>query len=306
LSCGAAQTVRIVALMLFCAATGVASADDADVASAAALHAKYVSLKQELGRNAFQRPLHLHSTEARDTLAGDVHAIIDSPFDTVRTALADAASWCAILSLPVNTKACRVTESGQGSFVSLWVGTKSRQVLADASRVDFAYRTRSRTAGYLLVTLSAAEGPMATHDYRVVLEAVPLENGRTFFHLSYSYGYGVVGRLAMNTYLSTIGRTKVGFTVVGAQPNGEQVLVAGMRGAVERNAMRYYLAIEAFFGALSGAAPARFEKRLRDWYAATEQYARQLHEIEPEEYFNMKRHDNARQQLAGVRVPVGD
>ena len=70
-------------------------------------------------------------------------------------------------------------------------------------------------------------------------------------HLSYSYDYGVAARVAMQGYLATIGRDKVGFSVVGTQADGQPVYIGGTRGVVERNTMRYYLAIEAYLGALS-------------------------------------------------------
>ena len=106
----------------------------------------------------------------------------------------------------------------------------------------------------------------------------------------------MAGRLAMQAYLGTVGRDKVGFTVVGRQADGQPRYVGGMRGVVERNTMRYYLAIEAFLGALSAPPQARLEKRLRDWFAAVERYPRQLHEMEQDEYLAMKRKEYLRQQ----------
>ena len=44
--------------------------------------------------------------------------------------------------------------------------------------------------------MSADEGPLGTRDYRLVLEAAPLDGGRTFLHLSYAYAYGTIARLA--------------------------------------------------------------------------------------------------------------
>ena len=100
----------------------------------------------------------------------------------------------------------------------------------------------------------------------------------------------------MQAYLGTIGSDKVGFTVVGKQSDGQPLHVGGMRGLVERNTMRYYLAIEAFLGALSAPPQARLEKRLHDWFAAVERYPRQLHEMEQAEYLDMKRKEYLRQQ----------
>jgi hypothetical protein len=51
--------------------------------------------------------------------------------------------------------------------------------------------------------------------------------------------------IAMKTYLATLGSSKVGFTVTRRQSNGQPEYIRGMRGLVERNAMRYYLAIDA-------------------------------------------------------------
>jgi hypothetical protein len=98
----------------------------------------------------------------------------------------------------------------------------------------------------------------------------------------------------MQTYLATSGRNKVGFTVVGSPGGDPPRYITGLRGVVERNTMRYYLAIDTFIGALSVAPPARFEKRIRDWYTAVAGYPRQLHDLDLEEYLEMKRRENTR------------
>ena len=146
------------------------------------------------------------------------------------------------------------------------------------------------------MNLEAGEGPLGTRDLRIVVAAMPADDGKTFIRLSYSYAYGTVARLAMQAYLRTIGRDKVGFTVVGKEADGEPHFVGGMRGVVERNTMRYYLAIEAFLGALSAPPKARMAKSLGDWFTATEGYPRQLREMGRAEYLEMKRKEYARQQ----------
>ncbi|MCY1378654.1 hypothetical protein D9M69_663090 [compost metagenome] len=67
-------------------------------------------------------------------------------------------------------------------------------------------------------------------------------------------------------------------------------------GVVERNTMRYYLAIEAYLGTLSAPAPDRLEQRLNAWYAAVERYPLQLHDLERGEYLEMKHREIQRQQ----------
>ena len=283
-----------------CLAAGLlaasAHAGNAEVHSAGGLLAKFTELRSRLSDNQFHKPLYLHSSESPDGVAGDVYALIDHRFATAAAALNSPGDWCEILILHINTKYCRATTGSQGSVLNVSIGKKHHQPLNLAHRVEFVYRVAAQTPNYLLVTLHAAQGPLSTRDYRIVLEAVEADGGRTFIHVSYSYGFGAVGRLAMQLYLATIGRSKVGFTVAGAQADGRPLYIGGTRGMVERNTMRYYLAIEATLGALSTPPQARLEKRLRDWFSAAERYPRQLHEMEQGEYLVMKRKEYLRQQ----------
>ena len=234
-------------------------------------------------------------------LKGDIYALVDYPFADINAALNNPASWCDVLILHINTKYCRASTGDQGSVLNVSIGKKHDQPLAEAHRMAFAYRVAAQTADYLQVRLNADQGPLSTSNYRVVLEAVPVDESRTFIHLSYSYVYGTLGRLAMQVYLGTIGRSKVGFTVAGTQADGRPLYIGGTRGVVERNTMRYYLAIEAFLGALSTPPQARLEKRLGDWFAAAERYPRQLHDLERGEYLEMKRKEYLRQQIGFLR-----
>lgn len=286
--------VRIAAAAVLC--VGAAVAGDADVNSAGSLHAKYAELRNQLSHNQFQKPLYLESSESPNDVTGDIYALIDHPFATAAAALNTPGDWCEILILNINTKYCRASTVGQGSVLNVSIGKKHDQPLDEAYRVEFVYRVAAQTSNYLQVRLNAAQGPLSTRNYRIVLEAVPVDDGRTFIHLSYSYAFGTVGRLAMQVYLGTIGKSKVGFTVAGTQADGQPQHIGGTRGVVERNTMRYYLAIEAFLGALSAPPQARLEKRLRDWFAASERYPRQLHEMEQSEYLDMKRKEYLRQQ----------
>jgi hypothetical protein len=286
---------RMLAAAVLCVATALAHAADQD--SAGRLRAKYAELRPQLSNNQFQKPLYLDSSEAADSLTGDVYALlVDHPFATAAAALAGAGEWCEIMFLPFNTKSCRVSAGDRGSVLSVRIGRKHDQPIEQAHRVEFSHRVAAQTAEYLQVRLGADQGPLGTRNYRIVLEAVPVENGRTFIHLSYSYGFGTMGRMAMQVYLGTTGRDKVGFTVAGTQADGQPQHIGGMRGVIERNSMRYYLAIEAFLGALSAPPQAQLEKRLRDWFAATERYPRQLREMEQTAYLEMKRREHQRQQ----------
>ena len=284
-------------LVLACAGTATARVDPSPPApgSAASLVAKYAALKDELANNPFRRPIHLDSAEGKDRIAGEIYALVNAPFATAGGILEKPAHWCDILLLHLNNKYCKPESADRATALHVAVGTKNEQPLADAFHVNFAYRVAARTADYLQVRLEADEGPLSTRDYKIVLEAIPADDGHTFIHLSYAYGFGIVGQLAMKTYLNTVARNKVGFTVV-PDGRGSGTPVGGMRGAVERNTMRYYLAIEAFLGAQTAPPAARMENAFREWFAATESYSRQLHEIPEHEYLAMKRKEYSRQQ----------
>ena len=296
---------RLIAVALLCAGAGIAQDDHADANSPGSLRAQYGALQARLSHNPFGRPVALDSSETPGSVTGDIYALVNYPLATVAAALNNPGNWCDILILHLNTKYCRAATTGQGSVLNVAIGRKYDQPLDEAYRMAFAYRVAAQTPGYLQVRLNADEGPLSTRDYRIALEAAPLENGQTFIHLSYTYAYGLAGRLAMQAYLGTIGRNKVGFTVAGTQLDGQILYIDGMRGVVERNAMRYFLAIEAFLGALSAPPQAQLEKRLHDWFAASERYPRQLHEMEQGAYLDMKRKEYRRQQAALPAIGVG-
>lgn len=266
---------------------------------AAVLQARYLSLRAQLSDNAFHRPLFLESTEAADELKGEIHAVLDHPYATVSPALQVADHWCDILILHLNVKSCRVTGGPASRMLEVNLGRKIDGPLDQVYPVKFSFRVAAAGDSYLQVLLRADTGPLGSKNYQITLEAVPLPAGRTFIHLSYSYSYGVAVRLAMQGYLATLGSAKVGFSVVDRPKGGAAVLVSGVRGVVERNTMRYYLAVEAYLGSLSAAPADRLEKRLHDWFAATERFAPQLHELDEKDYLAMKRKEVLRQESVG-------
>jgi hypothetical protein len=257
----------------------------------AALRAKHAELRDALEASAFQSPVYLASREEPHSISGDAYAIIRKPFPEAVAALEKPAAWCDIMFLHLNTKYC----NARGGTLDVAIGKKHDQPLADTFRMKLGFTVAERSPEYLRATMTAPEGPLGTRDYRIGFEAVPLDESRSFVHLSYAYAYGLPSRLAAQAYLSTAGASKVGFTVTGRQPDGRPRYVGGMRGVVERNTMRYYLAIEAYLGALGAPREQRLEKSLRDWFAGTERFPRQLREVGQSEYLDMKRREYARQ-----------
>jgi len=243
------------------------------------------------GAAEIQGPIFLRSSEGGDALEGDAYAVIEHPFAQVESVLKDTRNWCDVLVLHLNVKHCRAADAQ----LILYLGQKVPQSLEESYRVAFTFRANALAPDYMGVQLTAAQGPVGTRDYRMVFEAAPLEDRKTLVHLTYAYGYGLAGRLAMSSYLATAGSGKIGFTVVG-QSNGRPVYVKGVRGVVERNTMRYFLAVETWLDALDAPPDTRLEKRLDDWFEATERFAPQLHELARNDYLDMKRGEYARQR----------
>jgi hypothetical protein len=137
---------------------------------------------------------------------------------------------------------------------------------------------------------------MGSSNYLIRLQAVPLAGERTFLHFTYSYTVNALGRMAMSAYLMTGGAGKVGFTVAGNPAADPPQYIEGVLALLERNTMRYFLAIDTFLQFANAPSEGQFDKRLRTWFAAIEQYPRQLHEMDLPTYLAMKRAEYTRQQ----------
>jgi len=276
----------------------------AQAQDSATLRARQAALAPLLAVNAYNRPIYIESVHNGGDLRGEVYAIEQQPFARVGPALQGMEHWCDILMLHLDVKMCRWSEAGP-DVLSVSTARKFDQPLESAATVEFSYRVIASTADYLQVQLHADKGPMGTHDYHIVLEAVALDARTSFLHLSYAYAQGFGGRIAMEAYLATLGRKKVGFTVTDHKPDGQPVFIGNVRGLVERNCMRYFLAIDAFLTAYGLPPAEQLESRLREWHAGTELYPVQLREMEREDYLAMKRREIQRQQATAKPAKPG-
>ena len=280
-----------------CAACAIAVASLHAVANdAGVLKSRYAELQEQLNHNNFQRALHIDSTQVGDNLKGDVYAVLDHPFKLASGELKNPETWCDILILPFNTKYCHAVRGTSGSNLLVRIGRKFDQPVDEAYKLQFTYRAVAATPDYFESRLAAKEGPVGTRDYHIVISAVPLDEKRTFMHLSYAYGYGLTGKVAMQAYLATVGADKVGFSVTGKDATGQPIYMGGVRGAVERNVMRYYLAIDSYLDSLGAPHGQQVERRIQGWFNATERYPRQLREMDRPAYVAMKRSEVERQQ----------
>ena len=293
----------ILALALGTAVAQVQPTQESTGARSKTLLAAHAELTDRLTNNVYGRPLFIESTESKTTVSGDAYAILDSSFRAVNSAFKNPGQWCEVMILHINTKYCRASTQLTPSILNVNIGKKTPQELSDTFALQFGMKLASTSADYLSIQLNSDQGPVGTSNYRIEFEATPLGVGKTFMHLRYSYGYGVAGRLAMQGYLATLGSGKVGFT--SSDPGKNSAFVGGMRGAVERNTMRYYLAIEAYLASQNKPEPQQLDSRFEHWFDATERYQLQLHEVEKSAYLMMKKAEHQRQQQVAVAPGKG-
>ena len=242
----------------------------------------------KLERNSFGFPLFLESFERDNRVHVDVYGIFDQTFSSVVNVLNVPANWCDIVSLHLNVKACTYRELPGTWRLTFYLGRKVYQPPEDTRQVIYRYRKVDQQEGYLGIILNADEGPFGTKDHRMRFEAVPLDGGRTFVHVSYEYSDSVALRLAEKVYFATFGWGKVGFTVTGTDRDGKPVYIGGPRAAIERNAVRYYFAIQSFMNTLRYPEKSRFSMRISEWYDLTSRYRKQLFELDKKDYLTFK------------------
>lgn len=270
---------------------------------AAAMRARQAELADAMARSPFRMPLVLQSSETDRNATGEIYALVEHPYLRLANGLTNPANWCELLILHINIKYCTIDKGRSPPEIDVWIGRKTWQEVSSASRVDFRFQLVALTPDYMQIDLISPEGPMGTSNYRIRFEAIPAggsaNTSRSFVRMRYSYEFGTMARLAMQAYLATLGRGKVGFTPIGEQgaekggeKGAEPQYVGGMRGVVERNAMRYYLAIDAWMSAPASDP----ETRLVRWFDATERYSQQLAEMDKYTYLDMKRREIRRQR----------
>jgi len=259
----------------------------------------------KLETNSFGLPLIVESFERDNRVHVDVYGIFDYPYRSVVGVLKVPANWCDIVSLHPNVKACTYRGLPGAWLLTFYIGRNVYQPPENTRQVIYLYRNVDQKQAYLDIILSADAGPFGTKDHRMRFEAIPLDGGRTFVHVSYEYSDSAAIRLAVKVYFATLGWSKVGFTVTGTDGNGKPVYIDGPRGALERNAVRYYFAIQSFMNTLSYPEKNRFSGRISNWYDLTTRYRKQLFDLEKNDYITFKTKERTNQVLLQLSIGTG-
>ena len=296
------KSLVVVAISALLFSAGYVSAVERPCEGEDILRGVYQKSTARLEANIFGFPLFLESHERDDRVHVDVYGIFDYPFRSVVNVLKAPAHWCDIVSLHPNVKACTSRDLPSAELLTFYIGRKVYQTPEDARQVVYRYRNVDLQQGYLDIMLTADTGPFGTKDHRMRFEAIPLDNGRTFVHVSYTYRDSPALRLAGKVYFATLGSGKVGFTVTGTDRSGNAVYIDGPRGAIERNAVRYYFAILSYMDTLHYPEKNRFSMRISQWYDLTTRFRKQLFELDKNDYVTFKTKEHMHQvalQTAG-------
>lgn len=237
-------------------------------------------------------------TEVGEGVAGaEAVAVIGRGFSQVTALLGNGGTWCEVVALHPNIKACVHEPAGDRQRIVFYTGTRYFQPARLSRAHSYDLEVDRHGAGYFLARLWPGPEKLADGARPALIEAVDLGDGRSGLRVYYRQTLSTWARMAAAAYFATFGRGKVGFSTHGADRDGNPIYADGMRGAIERNVVRYFLAIETHLEAGEADPASRFEQRLANWYARTEYYARQLHEQDREDYLDTKKHEQAQQAV---------
>jgi len=261
------------------------------------LQAQYRSLESSLQSNQFHAPIYVGSQYKEQSASGEVYAVLNYEFNQITANLKSSSNWCDLFLLHVNVKGCVIDNAGEnnkpkqqtqaGDLVTVYVGREYYQPVDDAYSMQYEFTAPWQQQDYFEIQMVAKDGPVGTSDYVLTFEAIPLTQLSTFMHLKYAYRYGVLAKIMLNGYLATLGRHKVGFTVKEYDEQHHPVYIKGIEGIVERNSMRYFLAIQAYLDTAKHA-DTDWKSRILHWYYLAKPFRTQLIEYDDEKYLKSK------------------
>ena len=285
------QTIRYCGVFVLLFLYSIAAFSDESGASSdyQRLFSKYQTIRTELLTNQYSAPVFIQSDFQEDMTSGEVYALVDHGFEKVAANLGSSGQWCDVVLLHINVKGCDV---GAGidapDQLTLYVGRRYYQTPDEASEIQYQFHNVSKTHDYMHVDLTAANGPFGTSDYLLTFEVIPVNTESSFIHFKYAYHYGFMAKLAIDGYLATIGRHKVGFTIKEYDKENQPVYIQGLQGIVERNSMRYFLAIRSFLDTVT-LGQYEWDNRINHWYELAKGFERQFIEVREKEYIDTKR-----------------
>jgi hypothetical protein len=262
----------------------------------AALLQDYHNIATQLHHNhdAFVVQSHVAGKSARGTVRG----LLPYSFAAVQQVMSSPSSWCQAIILHVNVKACITTQAPPNDTrLTVYIGRTSYAPPEQATAIRYTYRIRVTQPDFIHVALRAPTGPMNTANYAIDIQAIAVGDSHSFVHLTYTMELGFMARTLLRTYLATVGRNKVGFTLHASGDSQPPQYIGGIAGVVERNTMRYFFAFESYMASRNAPAELRFLRSMQRWHDFTRKYKRQLYEIDQPTYIAQKTREQRNQRL---------
>lgn len=275
-----------------------ANADQTDAKLLLHQYRQFSSVSKPINKNI---PLRIQSHEQDRRLRVNVFGIVSHPYSRVVAILSKPAVMCDFLILNMNVKTCTYRQAGQRAEMMIYVSGKRYSPLFLALEISPYFELQKKNNKYMRVLMASRKSEWGLKEYSVVVEATPYGES-TLVRFTSQYHASRVNMAATAVYLKTFARSKVGFTVVSQNQRGEPQFVGGMRGVIERNAVRSYLALQAYLETASVPAEQRFETRLRRWFNLTDAYPRQLREMQWQSYLSNKRREYDNQRKLQQRI----
>ena len=242
------------------------------------------------------QPLTIQSKISDNKLHAEVFSVKKYAFPKMVEKLSGAKQWCKFITLHLNIKAC-IYRSAPNQSLNFFAGRKFYEPAESAYELKYHFEIEKSTDEYFKLNLSADEGPFGTQDYLIVLELFKVDS-EVVIHMSLSYLSSFSSRLGTSVYLSTIGADKIGFSQI-KNIDGKLEYIQGIEGIIERNVMRYYLALSVYLDEDDK------HKLAQTWFDETEKYSKQLHEVEREAYLDAKALEFKQQYQMQQRLDKG-
>lgn len=246
------------------------------------------SIQQSLRSASLQSPFPIAvvSEQQGELARVAISAVLPVPYPDIRTFAGDGNAWCEGFFTNIYVKACYK----KSTQLSIYYANNSEyQPLPDAYRFDYRLRQQLATHQGLSLAFYADSGPLSSWDYRIRLEAEPHDEQHSRVRFVYQMRYGLIARSALFVYLKTLGSGKKGFS---RDAQGE--VIEGVRGILERNAMRYLLALSAYFQNSQAGKPLATSLKL--WHDYARVFQSELDEVPWQQYQALKLREYRDQQ----------
>lgn len=257
---------------------------------------KYHAIKNNQVTLLQNELIHIQSDVTEERLSADIYAVKTYAFENLVKKLSRAENWCQFVTLHLNIKAC-VYQKQTDTYLSFYAGRKFYEPAENAYELKYLFKIKEKKESYFKLSLSAESGPFSTSDYLIEVELVKFGDD-TLIHFSLAYNSSFTSRMGARVYLATIGSDKKGFSQA-LNAEGEKEYIKGVEGIIERNVMRYFLALNVYLDIAPGAG-----NIISVWFDETEKYYEQLHELDKADYIRDKKLEYQQQAVMQGRIDL--